>query len=327
MIKGMEDERLVISQLVRIAVLQITMTASWSLLQSPGISDAQLAEVERDWSELELNQAPENALAMERAMAQKAQEKMHNSSAEFKRYATSFGMSGGTSSGDWFERAAQSTYLTANEAAWRFSWSDSDELLALQEAQIVIEAIRKARSNGAFGQGLSEKARRLTEARQRAGRRELNTDEDGSFHPWNLNVRSLFSDAASSVARVPDRLMRAEVSRQMVVAAIALKRFELLHGRYPADLVALTPQFVSTPPRDPVDGQPLRYRLKPDGSFLLYSVGEDGEDNGGDPTPAKKSSSSTFSWQRGRDWVWPQRATPSEAAESYRTNAASHHRP
>ena len=101
----------------------------------------------------------------------------------------------------------------------------------------------------------------------------------------------------------------------MVITAIALKRYQLRHGALPSDLNALVPEFLSAVPRDPVDGKPLRYRLNPDGTFLLYSVGSDGMDNGGDPTPS--GSSKTFYWQRGRDWVWPQPATAQEVQDYY----------
>ena len=49
----------------------------------------------------------------------------------------------------------------------------------------------------------------------------------------------------------------------------------------------------------------LRYRLKPDGTFLLYSVGEDARDDGGDPTPP---SAGKFDLWEGRDAVWPSSA-------------------
>ena len=33
-----------------------------------------------------------------------------------------------------------------------------------------------------------------------------------------------------------------------------------------------------------MDGQPLRYRRNADGTFLLYSIGENGKDDGGNPS-------------------------------------------
>jgi hypothetical protein len=55
-------------------------------------------------------------------------------------------------------------------------------------------------------------------------------------------------------------------------------------------------------PRDLMDGQPLRYRLNRDGSFVLYSVGADMRDDGGDPVPETPQGDSY-------DWVWPRLAS------------------
>jgi hypothetical protein len=52
-----------------------------------------------------------------------------------------------------------------------------------------------------------------------------------------------------------------------------------------------------------MDGQPLRYQFKGTGQFILYSVGEDGQDNGGDASLAKSGGQPGL-WE-GRDVVWP----------------------
>jgi hypothetical protein len=70
----------------------------------------------------------------------------------------------------------------------------------------------------------------------------------------------------------------------MTLAAIALRRFQLRHGQLPPSLEALVPEFLPAVPYDCMVGQPLRYRLKADGGYVLYSVGEDGKDDGGDPS-------------------------------------------
>ena len=69
-----------------------------------------------------------------------------------------------------------------------------------------------------------------------------------------------------------------------------------------------------------MDGKPLRYRLNSDGTYLLYSVGENGEDNSGDPTPAASSPGAlgltplSNYWWAGRDAVWPLPASAAEVA-------------
>lgn len=94
---------------------------------------------------------------------------------------------------------------------------------------------------------------------------------------------------------------------QMVIAAIALKRYELRHSQLPQNLASLTPELLAEPPRDFMDGQVLRYRANDDGLFTLYSVGEDVRGDGGDllTAVADKNPQKASPWS-GRDWVWPQ---------------------
>ena len=122
--------------------------------------------------------------------------------------------------------------------------------------------------------------------------------------PWDLAGRS--KGYLREVAR-------AETARRLTVAAIALKRYQLAHNTYPTSLSELVPAFFSHVPNDLMDGKPLRYQLEPDGSFLLYSVGEDGKDDGGDPTYTGPST--TKDWTTGRDMVWPRAATPKEVED------------
>jgi hypothetical protein len=65
------------------------------------------------------------------------------------------------------------------------------------------------------------------------------------------------------------------------LVAIALERYRRKHGRWPAILADLRPDFLPNVPLDPFDGQALRYR-RDDQGVIVYSVGEDGKDNGGD---------------------------------------------
>lgn len=102
------------------------------------------------------------------------------------------------------------------------------------------------------------------------------------------------------------------VVRDTTITAIALRRHQLRHGRYPKSLDALVPDFLSAVPRDVFDGQPLRYRLQADGEYLLYSVGENGVDEGGNPN--RPPGVITRDWTHGLDYVWPQRASEAEVA-------------
>jgi len=66
-------------------------------------------------------------------------------------------------------------------------------------------------------------------------------------------------------------------------------------------LAALAPQFSEKLPHDIINGQPLHYRREADGRFVLYSIGWNEKDDGGQVilTPDRKPS-----LDQG-DWVWP----------------------
>jgi hypothetical protein len=62
--------------------------------------------------------------------------------------------------------------------------------------------------------------------------------------------------------------------------AIAVERYQLANGTLPKQLSDLVPALLSAVPSDPFDGKPLRYKTLGKG-YIVYSVGEDREDNGG----------------------------------------------
>jgi hypothetical protein len=124
-------------------------------------------------------------------------------------------------------------------------------------------------------------------------------------------MHTLLSQSAASLSAVSRRLIPIEAARQITVTAIAMKRSQLKHGNYPPDLNSLVPEFVPSVPFDPVDGQPLRYRPKADGTFLLYSIGENGKDDNGNPSLERGVQITSMYWlnEYALDWVWPQPAT------------------
>ncbi len=125
------------------------------------------------------------------------------------------------------------------------------------------------------------------------------------------------------MSAVFNKVMRIEAAKQMTVTAIALKRYQLKNGKYPASLDSLVPGLVAAVPVDPVNGEPLHYRLNSDGTFLLYSVGENGVDDGGNPSLEKGTTSASLYWQspHALDWVWPQPATAEEIQKYYEAQA------
>ena len=72
--------------------------------------------------------------------------------------------------------------------------------------------------------------------------------------------------------------------RRAALAALAIERFRLETGHCPETLGELVPDYLRSVPDDPFDGVLLRYR-RLDGGYVVYSVGEDGVDDGGKERP------------------------------------------
>ncbi len=71
---------------------------------------------------------------------------------------------------------------------------------------------------------------------------------------------------------------------------IALERYKRRHGSYPGTLDLLVPEFLAAVPQEPWSPGPLQYRVLPTPDefgrgYVLYSVGEDGVDDGGKMQP------------------------------------------
>jgi len=82
----------------------------------------------------------------------------------------------------------------------------------------------------------------------------------------------------------PEGIRRKWTQRDAVLLGlrthVAIQQYRLRHRALPNTLQALSPQFLPTTPVDPYDGKPFRYRREAR-SYVLYSVGEDGKDDGG----------------------------------------------
>lgn len=69
----------------------------------------------------------------------------------------------------------------------------------------------------------------------------------------------------------------------LLLVSLALHTYYAEHGSYPAALTALIPDYLSAIPADPFAlKDPLRYK-KTNKSYVLYSIGPDGKDDGGTP--------------------------------------------
>lgn len=82
-------------------------------------------------------------------------------------------------------------------------------------------------------------------------------------------------------------------------SAAACILFYIKHGRYPARLQELVPAYLPALPTDPMDGEPLRYKLANDGSAVIYSIYFDLEDDDGvtDPDDFEALEEGDYCWR------------------------------
>jgi hypothetical protein len=90
-----------------------------------------------------------------------------------------------------------------------------------------------------------------------------------------------------ALTRPPQRFAYAQTCLDEAALACALERHRLSTGQFPETLAALTPQYIARVPADILTGAPLKYRRTERGGFLLYSVGWNLTDEGGEPSPTK----------------------------------------
>ncbi len=86
---------------------------------------------------------------------------------------------------------------------------------------------------------------------------------------------------------------QAKADEAQIVCALEL--YHLAHGKYPETLNELMPQLIDKLPHDIIGGQPLKYHRTADGQFMLYSIGWNEMDDGG--------QLSLFPYDKG-DWCW-----------------------
>jgi hypothetical protein len=171
---------------------------------------------------------------------------------------------------------------------WRYVWSYEDERRLLEQVQGELTAADDARAQRSVV--------------------PLKSRTEKSKYSGRYRASSMLMPPLVKAAR---RAFHCEAHREMTVTAIALKRYQLRHGRYPEHLHQLIPQFLRENPIDWMDGRRLRYRLEGE-SFALWSVGDNGIDNEGKP-----DESEPYNFYFGADLVWPQPASRAEVEQYY----------
>jgi len=250
----LEQDHILISELVRIAIASISRTTVWEALQAEGWTDSDLAQLSEAWQSTCF-----------------ATNMTHDLEGELI-----FGLS---------EYDAMRT-------------SNSNAVNAIYGMQTFAPPADSDRAE-------SEKSLSAIEADLL---RIVEPDTHRSFYNDLRYPQNPYFGALANSLR---KSMKAETERSLVLTAISLKRYGLRSGNSPPTLQSLVPEFLPSVPIDYMDGQPIKYRLEPDNTSVLYSVGEDYKDDGGDASALPGKTGTRNIWNR-KDLVWPQPASPEE---------------
>jgi hypothetical protein len=275
----------------RSALVSFAFSSTWEALQADGWSDKQLRLMQSEWQKHEFLSALHETLLIERAITQSTINQARHSSLNINQMVGASGGGGPVETAlEVTRETAQNLWEDTTGMLWSWLASYNDEYVCLRAYQNIIEQERSA-----------------------GARRSYKIAHDALFDA--NNAQSLCG--GSSLAQIMiglwsnclSRPFIEETERDLSVTAIALKRYSLRHSKLPSQLSELVPEFLDSVPIDSMDGQSLRYRPNTNGTFLLYSVGKDGRDDGGDTTSVKENAKG---YSAARDFIWPVAADPEE---------------
>jgi hypothetical protein len=249
---SLDQEPELISQLVRIACQGITVDSLERVLSRMALTDEQLAKLATALEESEDPQAMTRAFVGERCCGAGFFENARRGKFPFEEI--------GGADNQWLSVRP----LSALYRATGLLELDEESYLDLMEQDV--------------------KATQLPPPENMAAARALD-DEVNHVARWCMFSRMLLPALDKAVVKAA----RCDAKMRDAQTAIAVERYRLANGRLPNQLRDLTPTFLPAVPADPFDGKPLRYKPLAKG-YVVYSVGEDREDNGGTEKNAKGQS-------------------------------------
>ena len=265
-----------VNQMIRVALTDLAIHSAWQVLQRPGWSEGELALLQSELEQCFLLSEIGRCLEVGRARGLDFFDQLKR-----KPSGTATTLPG----------VGRGPLDRLHYRVYRSFFSSQDLQLFLGAYQISIDGLREANAGAAW----VPIATRLDEAQAELVRR-VKRRFGGVFHFALLSANTLpnFNRAFESAVRV-------ETRRRLAVVAVALERFRLRHGRLPEHLDELTPDYIQALPADPYVARAFHYRPEPQGQYRLWSVGADGQDDGGHPgsEPGSPVRSSRL------DEVWP----------------------
>jgi hypothetical protein len=273
LVDSIRTEPILISHLVRIAILQIALQPIYEGLAERRWSDAQLAELDALLSRQDFLADYRTAMRGEMVL-------MEIGCIQYLRHHPEQlpNLSG---SGDGGMSASPQNFLRLVPSGW-FYQNQYRCVRMMVEFFLPAVDVKQKTASPSF---VHQSGRTLTA--------ELNQTT-----PYNILEKMLMPALSKAVTK----FAYAQSATDMARTAIALEHYRLAHGSYPETLDALAPQFISAVPHDVIGGGPLKYQRGADGQFVLYSIGWNETDDGG-TVGFSEGNTPNVDISQG-DWVW-----------------------
>lgn len=267
--ESLRGEPYLISQLVRLAMLEYDLQPIYEGLTERQWSDAQLAELDVELAKLDFLADYQHSMRGERVCA--------ITTIDYVRKTRNLGMLGGDN---------PSEISPIRNLLWLVpsGWFYLNDLALAQMNQLVLLPLADVQDR-IVSPGAVRRA----------------NDAETDLVTKSPRVAFIAKQIYPALSGVVQKFAFAQEAVDLSRVAIALERYRLAHGKYPESLAALTPRFIKKFPHDIITGQPLKYRCEADGKFILYSVGWNETDDGGVVVCDKKTGAVH---QKEGDWVW-----------------------
>ena len=258
--RPLQQEPILISQLVRVACNSITLEALNDTLGRAAYSDEQLARIQQSFESSYDPAAMTNALVTERIFGNQIYDDPGPALAS-------------AGSGTFFlDNFVPGSRAALMQAAAAVGWYDGDRERYLSIMDEMLEA-----SSLPYPEA-QEAMLRL---------------DDRIGTPTPLSLPRLSQVILPGLTHAQQAMVRNEAQLTEGATAAAIERYRLANGVPPAQLDDLVPAYLDDTPADPFDLEPLRYRREGD-SYVLYSIGENGVDDGGTTAENRREGDLVF---------------------------------
>lgn len=276
--RALATEPWLISQLVRIGAFQITLNSVWEGLAAHRWNAAQLSELEQELATADFLADYQLGMAGERYFSIWSVEFMRLKGDPNALFDYPIQSKPEVSLSDQILTAIGQNLFRLIPTGWF-------EQNKLSLGRMHVDLIRPM---------VDEKNRLVTPASS-----AISDTAISQFHPTPYNLfAGMLIPALSQSAQ---KTAVAQTYLNLARIAIALERYRLANEQLPENLNALTPQFIASVPHDIINGQPLKYRRSDKESFVLYSVGWNATDDGGEVSLTKDGRNQD---PKKGDWVW-----------------------